>query len=287
MTTSATRPTQPAPQTETRSATVLLSVVLDRQSAEPLGRQLYLRIRDLILQGRLAPGSRLPSSRRLADDLGVSRAVPLAAYDQLAAEGYVEGRRGSGQYVGALEPAKPLARTAASQRPAPVPAAESLADDLSLRGHPFDPDAPAWDLFPRHDWTRLMARGWRLHGADATSYGLWAGLPALRAAIAGHLRILQGLEYRADNVAITAGNADALHLIARALAPPGAPVWVEDPGHRGARRALRRDGLKVTPVPVDAEGIIVGAGRRLAPRAALALVTPARQFPMGAPLSLA
>ena len=283
---------------DSAAATALLAVVLERDGAEPLGRQLYRRIRELIVQQRLAPGARLPSSRRLAGDLGVSRAVTLDAYDQLTSDGYVEGRRGSGQYVRALDRVRPARRPAAAETPRPPLASDDL---LSLRGLPFDPDAPALDLFPADDWARLMARGWKRDAAAALAFDPWAGLPSLRAAVAGHLRALQGLDYAPDQVVITAGNADALGLIARALprrpadaartdALPGESgieqAWVEDPGHNGARRALARAGLTPVPVPVDAEGLDVAAGRARAPDARLALVTPARQFPMGAPLSL-
>lgn len=273
------------PRPETAATTAILSVVLDRASREPLGRQLYLRIRDLILQGRLAAGAKLPSSRKLADDLGVSRTVTLAAYDQLAAEGYLSAQHGSGHYVHALNRRPPAAaRPAAAAR-----WAEHEADPPEapmLRGRPFDPDAPASALFPTRVWARLMARGWRRDGAAAASFEDWAGLASLRAAIAGYLRGLQGLDCTAEQVVITGGNADALQLITRALGARGAQIWVEDPGHVGARQTLQREGLKVTPVPVDSEGLDVAAGRRLAPRARFALVTPSRQFPSGAPLSL-
>ncbi|MDR3511158.1 MAG: PLP-dependent aminotransferase family protein [Caulobacteraceae bacterium] len=275
MTTSTRRP-------QAAATTALLAVVVDRAAPETLGRQLYLRIRELILAGRLAAGERLPSTRRLAEDLGVSRTVPLAAYDQLAAEGYIDARRGSGQYVRALDgTVRPTARRAA---PAPAAAQEPLAP--ALRGQPFDPDAAAAALFPAREWARMMARGWRRDGAAAIGPDQWSGLRSLRAAIAGHVRALQGLDVTAEQVAVTAGVGDALQLIARALVPRGAEVWVEDPGHIGARHALAREGLRVVPVPVDAEGIDVAAGRWLAPHARLALVTPQRQFPSGAPLSL-
>src|SRR6202008_4810737 len=127
---------------------------------------------------------------------------------------------------------------------------------------------------------------WRRDGEPATGLDEWAGLAALRAAIAGHLRALQGLDFTARHVVITAGPVDALQLIPRALGARDAQIWVEDPGHVGARQALLREGLKVIPVPVDAEGLDVAAGRRLAPGARFALVTPSRQFPSGAALSL-
>lgn len=263
--------------------TALLAVVIDRASPETLGRQLYLRVGELILAGQLAAAERLPSTRRLADDLGVSRTVTLAAYDQLVADGYIEARRGSGLYVRPLERIERLA--ARRGPPAPAAAFEPLAP--GLRGRPFDPDAAAVSLFPTQDWARMMARGWRRDGAAAIGPEAWSGLPSLRAAIAGHVRALQGLDVSAEQVAVTAGAGDALQLIARALLPRGAEVWVEDPGHIGARQVLAREGLRLVAVPVDAEGIDVAAGRRLAPHAQLALVTPQRQFPSGAPLSLA
>lgn len=267
------------------AATALLGVVLDRQGAEPLGRQLYQRVRELIVAGSLAPGARLPSSRRLAEDLGVSRAVTLDAYDQLTSDGYVEGRRGSGQYV------RPLDKVRAARRAPGGTSPTASGDLLRLRGLPFDPDAPAVGLFPTEDWAKAMARGWKHDAGAALAFDEWAGLLSLRAAIAGHLRALQGLDYTPDQIIVTGGNADALSLIARAIGGGQsgggkAEAWVEDPGHIGARHALTRAGLSVVPVPVDAEGLDVAAGRERSPHARLALVTPARQFPMGAPLSL-
>jgi GntR family transcriptional regulator/MocR family aminotransferase len=271
-----------ASRREIASTTALLSVVLDRGIPEALGHQLYRRIRELILSGRLAATARLPSTRRLAEDLGVSRTVTLAAYDQLGIEGYIEARRGSGQYVRSLD------RTEGSMARQTPPGRKTRAMPASSlhRDRPFDAVAPAWELFPNGAWARSLARGWRREGALAVSYDNWAGLASLRAAIADHLRALQGLNFTAAHVVITAGNTDALQLIAWALATPRAEVWVEDPGHMGARGALRRGGLEVTPVPVDSEGLDVAAGRRLAPGARFALVTPARQFPLGMPLSL-
>lgn len=261
--------------------TTLLSVVLDRRAADSLARQLYRRICELILSERLAAGTRLPSTRMLADDLGVSRTVTVAAYDQLALDGYLDVRRGSGQYV------RDLARTSGPRMHSGI--SRSYPPDSEsplLRGRPFDPDAPPSALFPTQVWARLMGRGWRLEGEAATGIDQWAGLRSLRAAIAEYVRALHGLDCSAEQVLITAGNADALQLIARTLGPPGAQIWVEDPGHVGARRALAREGLKIAAVPVDHEGLDVSAGRRLAPQARFALVTPSRQFPTGVPLSL-
>src|SRR3569832_1692156 len=259
----------------------MLSLVLDRRAPVPLARQLYLRIRDLTLSGRLAAGARLPSTRRLAGDLGVSRTVTLAAYDQLTVEGYLEARRGSGQYVRELHRNRRRSRSSSLARPAPDKSGTPI-----VRGLPSVPDATLSALFPMRFWARLMGRGWRKDAQAAVATDQWAGLASLRGAIAEYLRGMQGLDCTGEHVAITAGNADALQLIARALAPPQAQVWVEDPGHIGARRTLMREGLKITAIPVDTEGLDVAMGRRLAPRARLALVTPSRHFPLGLPMSL-
>lgn len=255
-----------------------LTLTLDRSDREPLSRQLYRQTRDHILSGRLPPGARLASTREMSRMLGVSRTVPLEAYAQLAAEGYLEARRGSGQYVMRLGP------TAA---PATKPAPMIEATAPRLDNAPFDPSSPATDIFPMRAWGHLLGRGWREDGASALT-GAWAGSPQLRAAIAAHIHAMKGVDYGPDQVLITSGAEDALQLIVRALlrGDPGATAWVEDPGHNGARRVLSREGLTLAAVAVDGEGLDVEAGRRDAPRARLALVTPSRQFPLGMPLSL-
>jgi GntR family transcriptional regulator/MocR family aminotransferase len=263
-------------------AAAILTIVLDRAAREPLAQQLYRQLRDHILARRLGPGARLPSTRRISEDLGVSRTVPLSAYDQLSAEGYVEPRRGSGLYVGAVGSVdradNRTARSISSETPRPT-----------LAGRPFDPSAPGEDLFPVGLWTKLMARGWRREGAAIVGQSHPAGLPSLRAAIAHHLYVLRGVSCDAGQIVVTAGNTDALQLIAQALRPSSEKlpaVWVEDPGYLSAGATLAREGLRVVPVPVDGEGLDVEAGVRLAPRAVFALVTPARQFPLGMPMSL-
>lgn len=268
------------------ATTALLSLALERSSREPLAHQLYVQIRDHIVAGRLASGARLPSTRRIAEDLGVSRTVALAAYDQLVAEGYLDPRRGSGLYVCRLaglaaSPARLM------QIRDDVVAAEPAALNA---GQPFDPAAQALDIFPHASWARHLARGWRRGEPGLSGDGEWAGLSSLRSAIARHCHALRGIACGADNVVITAGNADALRLIVRALTPdivaPGASAWVEDPGFAAARRTLEGEGLRPIAVPVDVDGLDVEAGRRLAEDARLAVVTPSRQFPLGVPLSL-
>ncbi|MFL6722337.1 MAG: PLP-dependent aminotransferase family protein [Sphingomonas sp.] len=258
----------------------VLSVTLDRTSAEPLVRQLHRHIRELVLTQRLAPGARLPSTRGLSRDLQVSRTVTLDAFAQLTAEGFLESRAGAGHFVAALRlTPMDVAPSAANM------SAEPGAPLASPGGRPFDPSWQAVDIFPAQAWARMLGRGWRLHQAAAMERH-WAGLPVLRAALAQHLHALRGLPLDASRIIVTSGNADALSLIARSFGS-GSRAWVEDPGYAGSARVFGDAGLAVVPIPVDAEGLEVAAGEQQAPDAGLALVTATRQFPLGMPMSLA
>lgn len=262
----------------------LLSVVLDRDAGAPLHRQLYAQLRELILSGRIRAGARMASTRRLSQELQVSRTVALAAYEQLALEGYLQGVRGSGHFVPSLDHIRRTAGPAG--RAHADPAAPPAGPPPSV---PFAPTAAPCDLFPHRTWARLLARGWRRHGVLACELA-WAGLPALREALAAHIYSIRGIKCVPEQVLVTAGNADALRIIARTFARACAPArpaaWIEDPGYVGARRELAREGYDIVPVPVDSEGLEVAAGIALGPEPTLALLTPARQFPLGMPLSL-
>jgi GntR family transcriptional regulator/MocR family aminotransferase len=260
----------------------MLSVTLDRSASEPLVRQIYHHVRELILTRRLPAGARLPSTRKLAHDLEVSRTVAVDAFAQLSADGFLDAAVGAGHFVAAL----PLASD-----PPPVAAiTTAVSDDQASiwepKGRPFDPAWQNVELFPSQLWARMLGRGWRRHQAVNVERH-WGGLPPLREAVAEHLHALRGAPLRSDQVLITAGNADILTLIARSLPRDGqAAAWVEDPGLGSARQTLQREGVHVVPVPVDDEGLVVSAGERLAPDASMALVTPTRQFPLGMPMSL-
>jgi GntR family transcriptional regulator/MocR family aminotransferase len=260
-----------------------LSVALDRGTGEPLVRQLYRRLRELILSRRLAAGARLPSTRKLSRDLGVSRTVTLEAFGQLAAEGFLETRQGAGHYVADLPLAAPN-RGIPGAGPIAVAPGPSI---WSARGRPFDPAWQVVDLFPSQVWTRMLGRGWRRH-QDAALERHWGGLPALREVLAAHLHVLRGVPLTPGQVMITSGNADVLTLIARAVREDveDPKAWVEDPGLGTVRELLANAGIEPVPVAVDAEGLRVSDGETRAPNAAMALVTPTRQFPLGMPLSL-
>src|SRR3954470_14182824 len=186
------------PSTRESATAALLTVALDRTARAPLVRQLYLQISDLILAGRITAGARMPSTRKLSKDLQISRTVTLDVFDQLTLEGFLESRPGSGHYVQALGPfpSGSAARAAPSEpfvtpRPEPRPSAR-----------PFDPAWPAVDLFPARVWGRMLARGWRVH-EDAAADLSWSGVPALREALADHLRALKGLGIGSDQILVT------------------------------------------------------------------------------------
>lgn len=273
---------------------------LDPQSAEPLHRQLYDELRRAILIGRLAPGSRLPASREMASVTKLSRNTVLAAYDQLMAEGYIEGRAGSGTYVARAVP-EGVPPEAPRQRPPsnianparPISKAAAKFDDTRsllrlgrVNSDAFRPGLPALDHFPMDIWRRLSDRRLRTASTRFLTYDDPQGHPPLREAIAAHLSATRGASCTAEQVIIVAGSQQAVDLCARTLLDPGDEVWFEDPGYFAACGALEMAGAKVVPVPVDAEGLVVSAGIAAAPNARLAYVTPSHQNPTCVTMSL-
>ncbi len=276
-------------------------MALDPLSGTPFYRQLYEGLRAEILSGRLPAGARLPSTRAVAAELGVSRTTAVAAFDQLLSEGYLQGKTGSGTYVAPSIPDDLLgvrggARAEAgpsrdghalSRRGATMAATQtSVARD---RGAPraFRPGVPALEEFPFGVWRRLVGRVWRRPATGLLGYGEPAGYGPLRREISDHLGPARAVRCEPGQVIVVSGSQQALDLCARVLLDPGEVAWVEDPGYRGARAALIGAGAALAPVPVDAEGLDVAAGVGLAPRARLACVTPSHQYPLGVTMSLA
>ena len=249
--------------------------------------QVYRQIREAILDGRLRPGERLPPTRELARSAAVSRSTVSTAYERLLGEGFLTARVGSGTYVDG---------TAAGDRPARAATGGSvrprrLWQDLA----PLRPEAPAprYDLragtpdttlFPLPSWRRLVTRELRAGTMAAADYADPAGHPALRAAVARWLGISRSIRTGAGHVLITNGAQQALDVIGRVLVEPGDVVAVEEPGYPPARQLFRSQGATVVGVPVDGEGLVVGA---LPPNARIVYTTPSHQFPMGVPMSLA
>lgn len=258
---------------------------LDRDDAAPLSVQLYRQFRDLILSGRLPPGRRLPSTRALAAEQGVSRTTAVTAYDQLVAEGFLDSRRGAGVFVAELPQGllKKAAAPAVRDGPAPVAVAGTQP---RLPGRPFDLGAPDPAEFPAGPWSRALARSWRSPDRQMF-HGAAGGFPPLRRAVAEHLRLVRGVPCDWRQVIVTASATESIELVARGLLSPGDAAWVEDPGYSKAQSALATAGLRPVPVPVDTGGFDVTTALRAAPDARLAVVTPSRQFPLGMTMPLA
>jgi GntR family transcriptional regulator/MocR family aminotransferase len=285
-----------------RSPVPLGTLDLDPDAPAPLYRQLYDGLRGAILDGRLASGARLPSSRLLAADLGVGRNTVLSAYEQLAAEGYLEGQVGAGTRVAAVLPDRLLevGRSATPARRARTVEADALSERgkqlSSIRriapryergeGRAFQHGLPAIDQFPAALWSRMLARRARDPRNGLFGYETGEGFRPLREAIAAHAGAARGVVCSADQVIVTTGAQAALDLAARMVVDPGDAVWLEDPGYLGARGAFLGAGARIVPVPVDGEGIDVEAGIAMEAKPRLVYVTPSHQFPLGVTLSL-
>ena len=280
-------------------------LVLDGQGA--LHRKLYVALRSAILDGRLAAGVRLPSSRTLADDLGLARNTVLAALEQLTAEGYVFARRGSGTYVERqlpvdmrVAPPPTAAPSAKPTRAAPsqprlsraaraamglgrVPSWETRQQPRSID---FRYGDPSYQDLPLASWARLYSRHMRRASALELAYRAPGGDPMLRAELAAYLSRARGVRCRPEQVIVTAGSQQAIDLSLRVLVEPGDRVGIEDPHYPGFRVALRAARARIVPIPVDADAIRVD---RVVKQRGLRLlcVTPSHQFPTGALLPVA
>ncbi len=279
----------------------IIHLHIDPESGVPIYQQVYTGIRQRILEGRLPAGGGLPSTRALARDLCVSRSTVIQAYEQLRLEGYAEGRIGAATRVAstlpdyslrapaggftARRPAAHPGRTSARARELVGLTARSL-DVMDEAPRAFRAGVPAVDIFPVDTWGRLMARRWRLVQARSLSYGRPFGFLPLRQALTEYLGSARGVRCDAEQVLIVNGSQQGLDLAAQVLLDPGDQAWLEEPGYNGARGAFAAAGGTSVAVPVDEEGLVVKEGRRLAPQARAAFVTPSRQLPLGMALSL-
>jgi GntR family transcriptional regulator/MocR family aminotransferase len=253
-----------------------LSISIDRAARTPLAGQIAAAIGAAIHDGRLSPGARLPSWHDLAVQLGVARGTVRAAYDSLRDQQLIVTAGAAGTRVArqavrvGTAPERPAAPP--PRLPAPVP---------------FQVGVPGQDVFPFKTWSRIMGRAARAAAAQPLGYPDPRGEPVLRAAIAAYLGIARGIACHPSQVFIANGHAAALGLALRTLRLDGRTAWVEDPGYASARAVLAQHGVTPVSVPVDAEGLAVGAGIAACPGAALAVVTPGQQAPLGMTLSLA
>lgn len=267
--------------------------LLAPQSPETMPRQrvIYHRLREAILSGRLAPGTRLPASRSLAASLKIARNTVLFAYEQLVAEGCLVADR-QGTRVAALA-VRPVVQPATDDAPvAPLRLSERAAAALQpaaaseAAALPFAPGVPDYGAFPFRSWRACLERAWSDAGWRQLGYAEHGGDPALREAVAAHLTSVRGLPVEPAQIVITSGTQAALDLCARLLGDHGDTVWVENPGYLAARVAFGLAGLRVHDVPVDAEGLSPSGDdwRDHPPR--LIMVTPSHQYPTGRVMSL-
>ncbi len=284
----------------------MLWVKLDGDGA--LHRQLYRALRSAILDGRLGPEQRLPSTRSFAHELGLSRNTVLQAIDQLVAEGYAAGRVGSGTYVAAVlpRPAAP-ARTLHATKSAVATNDHDVAPRLSATGERLVQDAPpgraSWSPWqellpydfrygepsyadlPMDTWTRLLGRRARRLSARRLAYQAPGGAVELREALAGYLARARGVVCSPEQVIIVNGSQQAVDLTARLLVDPGDPVVLEEPHYTGFSFCLNAAGARLVYIGVDEHGLRTG-DLEAVEDARLVCVTPSHQYPAGAVLSL-
>ncbi len=276
---------------------VLLDMItIDRRSSIPLYLQLDTKLRAAVLSGALKEGSRLPATRQLARELGLSRVTVQNTYDQLVAEGFLTTATGVGTFVAeipldslpAAGPARKLDHFAPgarlSQRGRLI--ADTGATTRISMTRPFRPGVPAAELFPLRTWSRLWAKAINRKDSALFGYGPLGGYAPLREAIADHLKNARAVNCGPDQVIVTGGAQQSFALSALALLDPGDLTWGEYPGHTAGRDVLKALGATVLPVPVDSEGLDLAAGRAMHKNPRLIFVTPSHQQPLGVTMSL-
>jgi len=291
------------PQKRRRRSIIAFEMIrLDRTATEPLHEQLYRQIRDELKSGRFSEGSsRLPSSRALATDRGISRSTVRLALSKLHAEGYLRSKPGSGTFVANLLPEafltadqpkadQPIQRPfRISERVRAIPDAR-VGDQFDLGatgagpGISLVPSIPAVDEFPVAVWERLRAQVLAKKGVNLLRYASNRGDADLRKAIAAYLCDFRAARCHPDQIVIVAGMQQAMSISAMAALNPGEAAWVEDPCYQQTRRVLTLAGVKIVPKPLDSEGIVIAkAPKEPLPR--IIYVTPSHQFPLGVTMS--
>jgi GntR family transcriptional regulator / MocR family aminotransferase len=264
----------------------LYACEVDRAADVPVFRQIYLQLRSAILSGALRPATKLPSTRELAAQLGVSRSAVVSAFEQLLAEGYAFGKRGAGTYIASDVPEPFEAIHGRKKRPASV--AKTAASFRDFRGfvdvtaqsdeRPFNLGRTLVDARTAELWRKLSARTLRSFGRHHLGYGDPHGMLELRKSVCDYLQAARGVRCEPEQVVITAGTQQAVDIVTRVMQGPDKEVWVEDPGYSLTRFALVAAGAKVCPIPVDQHGVNVTEGIRRAPKARAIFITSSHQF---------
>jgi GntR family transcriptional regulator/MocR family aminotransferase len=285
-----------------RSIIAFEMIRLDRTAAEPLHAQLYRQIRDELISGGFTDGaSRLPSSRVLAANLGISRLTVNLAFSKLHAEGYLRSKAKSGTFVAYPLPDSFLSADKPEAHPAtesPLRISERVRAIPDQRvGKQFDLGAtgagagvslvasiPAVDEFPIAVWERLRAQVLAKKGVNLLRYASNRGDADLRKALAAYLCDFRAARCHPDQIAIVAGMQQAMLISAIAVLNPGEPAWIEDPCYQQTRRVLTLAGAKVVPKPLDDQGIVIARSPK-EPLPRIIFVTPSHQFPLGVTMS--
>lgn len=287
-------------------ASLLSELLLQKRAWSPgeiggdcMHRDLYELVKEEILDGTLPGGSRLPPSRVLGLELGVSRNTVLSAYDQLLAEGYVTATVGRGTFVANVPLRKSRILTAIPEsRHAQAPLATPLlsargANLVARRGASnrqwgaFVAGVPDVSLFPRQTWVRLLNRHWRRPVSETLSYSTVGGHAELRRALAEHLHVARSVKCEPEQIVITSGIHQAIDVISRLLGDVGDRAWMEDPGYWGTRSVLTSNGIDVVPIPVDQGGMAPSAEHMNGPAPRFIFTTPSHQYPLGMSMSVA
>lgn len=269
---------------------------LNPRKKSPLFVQIYEAIRNAILEGKLQPRSKIPSSRDLVEQLHVSRTTVTTAIDRLLAEGYLQTRPGSGTFVTPelpdenpflpRDPASEIPQKTKTHQTAPRRSLSEFANNITDLQDvsfytgvpvPFCPGEPALDEFPADVWSKIVRRVWKGVTPKDLSYGEAAGYKPLRRAIAEHIRVHRGVQCSWQQVLIVSGTQQAIDLVSRVLLTPGSPMLFENPGYISARVAFSVAGCQVLSMPIDSHGAVIPPKSK----AKVAYVTPSHQFPLG------
>lgn len=268
------------------------SLALDRSAGVSLQDQIVSFFRSGIVAGRLQRGRRVPSSRTLAIEHGISRTTAVEAYERLVSEGYLVSLRGAGVFVAQALP-EDLQHEGGVSSTAPALARENARaparppPDMRSFHLPLAPWIPAIDRFPWAEWAKLTSQVCREHPLNAIGYGDPQGELPLREAIAEYLGAARGIVCRPEQIVVVSGTEMTLRFAAERVAARGSTVWIEEPNYAFVHRLMPALGFKSAFVPVDGAGLDVVEGKRRAPHASVVLVAPSHQYPLGVTMDMA